>query len=92
MSETEETDTTISRGYRGLGRHYTCGEALGTRTTTATRIETTGGLIDSDLIYGKFTRDYLQQPGKYLTALGSKIWTLRSTGLYWVAPGPHMSQ
>ena len=28
---------------------------------------------DSDLIYGKFTKDYLQQPGKYLTASGSKL-------------------
>ena len=47
---------------------------------------------ESDLIYGKFTRGYLQQPGKYLTASGSKNRTLRSTGLYWVAPGPYMSQ
>jgi len=41
----KKADTTISRGYRGLDRHYTCGEALGSRTTTATRIETTGGLM-----------------------------------------------
>ena len=45
MSETEETDTTILKENRGLDRHYTCGEALGSRTTTATRIETTGGLM-----------------------------------------------
>jgi len=42
----KKADTTISRGYRGLDRHYTCGEALGSRTTTATRIETTGGLMN----------------------------------------------
>ena len=65
------------------------GEGLGTRATTTRRIETTGGLIDSVLFYGKITTGYLQQPGKYPTTTGPQKRSYRSTVLYWMTPGPY---